>query len=58
MRDQDLSCTIHLPSLVNTCPVVFVSVLTHTHTHTHTRTYVADKRPIHANVGVTKKVSH
>ena len=56
--DQDLSCTIHLPSLVIVCrAVVFVldSADTHTHTHTHTRTharththmYRADKRPAH-----------
>jgi len=43
MHDQDVSCTIHLPSLVIICPVFFFCfrVLTHA--------YRADKRPLHAD---------
>jgi len=41
MVDQDLPCTIHLPSLVMICPVVFVLECWHTHTHR------ADKCPTH-----------
>jgi len=37
--NQDLRCTIHLPSLLMICPVVFVLERTHTlHTYPHGRT--------------------
>jgi len=45
MVDQDLSCTMHLPSLVMIRLVVFVLECWHTHTYTYTHTYRADKRP-------------
>jgi len=51
MGDQDLSCTMHLPSLMMIFPVIFCfRVLTYAPTYTHT--YRADKRPAHASTSV------
>ena len=56
--DQDLPCTIRLPSLVTISRVVFVLERTHTHAHRptyiHPHKYRAAKRPTHTGdyVGV------
>jgi len=54
-----LSCTIHLPSLVIMCSVVFVLECTHTYTPIHTHTFRAVKHhiPSGVHVGVSNETN-